>query len=166
MADTLPSDLTALARACADLLIARKETVGVSESSSGGLVAAALLSVPGASNYFLGASITYARPAARAFMGIERLPPGMRSSSEPYAVFMATRVSERLGSVWGLSETGAAGPAGNGYGDPAGHTCLATAGPVELVRTLQTGSADREANMLTFAQATLTLLRDALTEAR
>ncbi len=163
--DTLPPELTRLAQACSALLFARKETVGVSESSAGGLVAAALLSVPGASAYFLGGSVTYARPAARVFMGIEKLPDGMRSSSEPYANLMAARVRERLEATWGLAETGAAGPTGNRYGDDAGHSCMATAGPVALVRTLETGSADREGNMIAFAVATLTLLLEALRKA-
>lgn len=158
----IPSALTRLAGECAEILVARRETLGISESSSGGLVAASLLSVPGASRFFLGASITYARPAARAFMGIERLPPGMRSSTEPYAAFMADTVRERLGSIWGLAETGAAGPEGNGYGDPAGHTCMAVAGPRRTVTTLRTGQSDREANMIAFAEATLILLRDTL----
>jgi nicotinamide-nucleotide amidase len=166
MADTLPAELTRLAQACSALLFARKETIAVSESSAGGLVSAALLSVPGASAYFLGGSVTYARPAARVFMGIEKLPEGMRSSSEPYAALMATRVRERLGATWGLCETGAAGPTGNSYGDAAGHSCMATAGPIALVRTIETERAGREANMVAFAIATLILLHTALAEAR
>jgi len=165
-ANTLPAELTRLAKACAALLVARKETIGVSESSAGGLVSAALLAVPGASAYFLGGSVTYARPAARVFMGIEKLPEGMRSSSEPYAALMAGQVRERLAATWGLSETGAAGPTGNGYGDAAGHSCMATAGPVALLRTLETASGDRESNMIAFALATLTLLHEALKTAR
>lgn len=165
MTDTLPADLTRLARACAALLFARKETIAVSESSAGGLVAAALLAVPGASAYFLGGSVTYARPAARVFMGIEKLPDGMRSSSEPYAAFMAARVRERLEATWGLCETGAAGPTGNGYGDAAGHSCMATAGPVALVRTIETAHGNREGNMVAFAAATLNLLHEALKQA-
>lgn len=160
--ELIPPTLTRLAHACAERLFDRKETVGISESSSGGLVAAALLSVPGASAYFYGASVTYARPAARAFMGIERLPPGIRSSTEPYARIMAGTVRERLGSVWGVSETGAAGPAGNSYGDATGHTCVAVAGPVSLSRVLKTGVPDREPNMVLFAEATLQLFLDAL----
>lgn len=161
----LPAELTRLARACAALLAARRETIGISESSAGGLVSAALLSVPGASAYFLGGSVTYARPAARAFLGVEQLPEGMRSSSEPYAAHMATQVRLRLQSTWGLCESGAAGPTGNGYGDAAGHSCFAVVGPVALVRTLETRSRDREANMIAFAVATLGLLEEALRQA-
>ncbi|MGV2979285.1 CinA family protein [Camelimonas sp. ID_303_24] len=166
MTELIPPSLTRLAHACAERLFARKETVGVSESSSGGLVAAALLSVPGASAYFYGASVTYARPAARAFMGIERLPPGIRSSTEPYARIMAGIVSERLGATWGVSETGAAGPAGNSYGDSTGHSCMAVVGPVNLSRIIKTGEPGRERNMVLFAEATLQLFLEALESPR
>lgn len=161
-ADTIPPRLTRLAQACAERLVARQETIGVSESSAGGLVAAALLSVPGASAYFIGASVTYSRPAARGLLGVERLPPGVRSSTEPYAAFMAETVRERLGATWGLCETGASGPSTNRYGDPTGHTCLAIAGPATATRTLRTGLGEREPNMIAFAEAALQLLHDTL----
>jgi nicotinamide mononucleotide (NMN) deamidase PncC len=105
----------------------------------------------------------YTAAAREALLGITPVEmAGLRSSSEPYALLLATRARERLGATWGLAETGAAGPTGNRYGDAAGHTCLAITGPVELVRTLETGSADREANMRLFAEAALALLDEGL----
>jgi nicotinamide mononucleotide (NMN) deamidase PncC len=83
---------------------------------------------------------------------------GMRSASEPYALLLAQTAKERLGATWGLSETGASGPTGNPYGDAAGHSCLAISGPLETAITLETGSADRIANMHAFATEALTLL--------
>jgi nicotinamide mononucleotide (NMN) deamidase PncC len=65
---------------------------------------------------------------------------------------------ERLNTTWGLAEAGAAGPTGNRYGDPAGHTCIAIAGRSERAITLRTGSADRQANMRAFAARALELL--------
>jgi PncC family amidohydrolase len=156
-------DLREAAEAIAAKLKARKETVAVSESSSGGLVSAALLSVGGASVYFQGGAVVYTRIAGKSLFGIQREElAGMRSSSEPYALFMARRVREHLGATWGLCETGAAGPTGNGYGDAAGHSCFAIAGPVEKSVTLETGSADRFANMQVFALGALKLLDAAL----
>jgi PncC family amidohydrolase len=156
-------ELLAAAEAIALKLKARKETVAVSESSSGGLVSAALLSVGGASAYFQGGAVVYTRIAGKSLFGIQREElAGMRSSSEPYALFMARRVRERLGASWGLCETGAAGPTGNGYGDAAGHSCFAIAGAVEKSVTLETGSPDRVANMLAFAAGALQLLDEAL----
>jgi nicotinamide mononucleotide (NMN) deamidase PncC len=87
---------------------------------------------------------------------------GLRSASEPYAQLVARRIRAQLGATWGLSETGAAGPTGNRYGDAAGHACIAVSGPVESVITLETGSAEREANMWTFAQRALELLESCL----
>ena len=89
---------------------------------------------------------------------------GVRSASEPYALILAQTVRENHGATWGLAETGAAGPTGNGYGDPAGHTCLAVSGSTETATTLRTGSSDRQSNMTAFAIAALDLLVAALEE--
>ena len=147
------------AAALASLLRTRRETIAVVESSAGGLIAAALLAQPGASAYFMGGAVIYTAPAREALLGITAAEmQGLRSASEPYAMLLARRARERLGTTWGLAETGAAGPTGNRYGDAAGHTCLAIAGRSEHVRTLETGSDDREANMRAFSAADLALL--------
>jgi nicotinamide-nucleotide amidase len=157
------NELDSLARSLATILKDRKETIAVAESSSGGLISAALLSVPGASAYFLGGGVIYTQAARRALL---RLPDesvkGIRSSSEPYAVLKARTIRELLGATWGLAETGATGPTGNRYGDAAGHACIAIAGPVERVITLETGHDDREKNMWAFAKRALALLETAL----
>jgi PncC family amidohydrolase len=148
----LASEITAL-------LKERRETIAVAESSTGGLVSAALLAVPGASAYFVGGAVVYTRQARRALLSIpDEAVKGMRSASEPYALLLARTAVERFSASWGLAETGAAGPSGNRYGDAAGHCCLAIAGPVERSVTLETGSADRQANMRRFAASALELL--------
>lgn len=152
-------ELTGIAEQIAAKLIERKQTVAVAESSAGGLISAALLSVPGASAYFLGGAVVYTREARRLLMEIgDAEMKGLRSSSEPYAKLLASQMRARFSTTWGLSETGAAGPTGNRYGDAAGHSCMALAGPVEQVITLETGSADRQANMHEFAKAAMQLL--------
>jgi PncC family amidohydrolase len=146
-------------------LIARNETIAVAESSTGGLISAALLAVPGASAYFLGSAVVYTREARRLLMDIpDPAMSGLRSASEPYAQVLAGRIRERLGCVWGLSETGAAGPSGNRYGDPAGHSCIAVAGPAQRVMTLETASTDRLDNMRVFASTALSFLLHAMTD--
>ena len=148
-----------LAEKIAARLIERKETIAVAESSTGGLIAAALLSVPGASAYFIGGAVVYTKTARTALLGIgDADMQGLRPSTEAYARLNARRVRERLGTTWALGETGATGPTGNRYGDAAGHTCIAVAGPVERAITLETGSADRQANMEAFARRALELL--------
>ena len=141
------------------LLKARQQTVAVAESSTGGLISAALLAVPGASAYFLGGGVIYTAPARTGLLGIGAAEmDGMRSSSEPYALLMAHTVRDRLGAAWGLAETGASGPTGNRYGDAPGHSCIAVVGTTEEVITLETGKDGREDNMWTFARAALELL--------
>ena len=138
--------LIPLAEQAAVLLIRRKETISVAESSTGGLIAAALLSVPGASVYFVAGAVVYTRQARKALMDIpDSALAGMRSASEPYALLLARTACGRFGTSWGLAETGAAGPTGNRYGDAAGHACFAVAGPAERAITLETGNSDRRA---------------------
>ena len=152
--------LLPLAEQVALLLKQRRETIAVAESSAGGLIAAVLLAVPGASAYFLGGAVVYTRKARELLMQLPReAVAGMRSASEPYALLLARTASERFSASWGLAETGAAGPTGNPYGDAAGHSCIAIAGVTEEVITLETGSADRVANMRAFTAAALELLQ-------
>jgi nicotinamide-nucleotide amidase len=155
--------LAALAAAIAARLKERGETIAVAESSTGGLISATLLCVPGASAYFLGGAVVYTRQARRALVAIpDEAMAGIRSASEPYAQLLARTVRAQHGATWGLSETGATGPAGNRYGDPAGHSCIGLAGPSERVLTLRTGSAERQANMQAFAAKALATLLEAI----
>jgi PncC family amidohydrolase len=156
-------DLLAKAEKLGALLKSRNATVAVAESSSGGLISAALLAVPGASAYFQGGAVVYTQTARTALLGITDVEmAGMRASSEPYAQLLARTVRTRFGTTWGLAESGAAGPTGNRYGDSAGHCCIAVSGPVEKVITLETASADRVANMRIFASAVLDLFTEAV----
>jgi nicotinamide-nucleotide amidase len=159
------SALNDIAHRIGRLLVERRETVAVSESSAGGLISAALLSVPGASAYYLGGAVVYTPKARDALLGIstrQMVESGIRSASEPWAALMAKTIRDSHGATWGLSETGATGPTGNRYGDPAGHACLGVDGPVTMAMTLRTGSDDRTANMHAFAAAALGLFEDAL----
>jgi nicotinamide-nucleotide amidase len=159
----MDQELTTIGAAIGARLKERKETIGIAESSAGGLISAALLAVPGASAYFLGGGVIYTQAARRALLQVpDETVKGIRSSTEAYALVKARTIRERLGATWGLAETGASGPTGNRYGDAAGHACFAIAGPVERAVTLETGHGDREANMGVFAKAALELLAAAL----
>ena len=152
-------DLVDIAEQIAAQLMARKQTIAVAESSTGGLIAAALLAVPGASAYFKGGAVVYTREARRLLMDIpDEAMKGFRSASEPYAKLLAEQMRRRFETNWGLSETGATGPTGNRYGDAAGHSCMAVAGAATKVITLETGISDRAGNMQTFAKTALELL--------
>jgi PncC family amidohydrolase len=151
--------LLPLAEKIAASLIARRQTIAIAESSTGGLVAATLLAVPGASAYFLGGAVVYTKSARAALLGIgDAEMQGLRPATEDYSLLIARLVRERHGATWGFGETGATGPSGNRYGDPAGHTCLAVAGLTERAVTLRTGNANRLANMDAFAKRSLELL--------
>ncbi len=146
-------------------LKARGETIAIAESSTGGLISAALLSIGGASAYFRGGSVIYTAYARSGFLDIPNpLPaPIERASTEPYALLLADTVRARLQSSWGLGETGATGPTGNRYGDKAGHTCIAVTGSgFSKSITLETASPDRIANMRAFGVRALELLAEAL----
>ena len=162
MLSAMPNDLS-IAAALAALLKERKQTLAVAESSAGGLISATLLAVPGASAYFVGGGVIYTQAARRGLLRVgDDAVKGIRSSSEAYAQLKAKAVRELMGATWGLAETGASGPTGNRYGDAAGHACIAVAGPVERVITVETGDADRERNMWAFTRAALKLLEDAV----
>ena len=153
------TELSSIAASVGALLKRHQQTVAVAESAAGGLISASLVAIPGASAYYVGGSVIYTRASQH---GLLRVPDeamaDIRASTEAYALINARTVRELLGTTWSLSETGASGPTGNRYGDSAGHACIAVAGPVERVITLETGVADREANMWTFAKAALDLL--------
>ena len=163
--------LASMAEAVGALLQARGETIAVSESSTGGLIAAALLAVPGASAYFIGGGALYTHQAREALLQVRLTDhPGMRASTEPYALLCATAVRERLGATWGIGETGAAGPSGNRYGDPSDEETgtlmeyLDGQKKRNLVLTFGGGvqEVQREANMWRFARAALALLEETI----
>lgn len=145
------------------LLKARKETIAISESSAGGLISAALVAVPGCSAFYLGGGVIYTKIAREQLAGIPREDvKGLRSATEPYARLLARRARERLGATWGVAETGASGPTGNAYGDAPGHCAIAVSGPMDAALIVETGVADREANMREFARRALKLLESCL----
>jgi nicotinamide-nucleotide amidase len=151
-----------LARTVAAKLTERGETVAVAEGSCGGLVAASLLAVPGASKYFVGGSVIYTRAAKEALYPNRETEKGMRGATEAWATWLAQAARDAMGTTWGIGEGGAAGPA-NPYGDPAGHAWFAVAGPDGVTtRHLLTGIDDRPSNMIEFTKAAIALLDDCL----
>ena len=152
------SSLLKMGSPVGELLKQRGQTVAVSESAAGGIVSAALLSVPGASGYYLGGASVYTQTARRCLLRFSDAEAQQRGSTEEYATLVAATMRDLLGADWTIGESGAAGPSGNRYGDPAGHVALAVVGPVTATRIVQTGSDGREENMWAFAQAALDLL--------
>jgi nicotinamide-nucleotide amidase len=164
--ECLMQDLVKRASELAARLKAGNHTVAVAESSTGGMLSAALLAVPGASAYFIGGAVVYTRASRRVLLGIsDEAMAGMRPSTEAYALLVARTAQQRFATTWALGETGAAGPTGNRYGDASGHSCIAVVGPVERAITLETGSTDRFGNMEAFTAAALDLLMQVMDKA-
>ncbi|MCU1368593.1 MAG: hypothetical protein JWL72_4239 [Ilumatobacteraceae bacterium] len=156
------AELTGPAERIGAILRERGETVGVAEGSAGGLISAALLSVPGASKYYLGGAVIYTGAAVKTWVsGAVERPAELRGATEAFATYLARSTVVRLGSTWAIGEAGAAGPA-NPYGDPAGHSWLAIAGPTESARRILTGLDVRPDNMVAFALAALALFAETL----
>jgi len=156
-------DLVSLAEKVAAILTARRQTIAIAESSTGGLISAALVAVPGASAYFLGGGVVYTRQSRRLLLDIpDAALDGIRPSTEPYALMMARTAQKSFAATWALAETGATGPTGNRYGDPAGHSCIAIAGFAESAMTLETGKSERLENMHAFTEAALNFLLQAV----
>ncbi len=160
------TELAGMAGPAGALLKARGESVAVAESSAGGLISAALLAVPGASAYFKGGGAVYTTAAKQVLMGMtDAAMAEARAATETHAMHLAHAAGGQLGATWGIGETGAAGPSGNRYGDPPGHTCIGVAGPVCRAITVRTGLTDRAENMAAFARAALELLETCIREA-
>ncbi|MFF3733586.1 CinA family protein [Streptomyces sp. NPDC002476] len=130
--------MTAAARAL-ELLAQRGETLAVAESLTGGLVAAELTSVPGASRSFRGSVTAYATPLKRELLGVDGALLAERGAVDAdVARQMATGVRRVLGADWGVATTGVAGPDPQD-GKPVGTVFVAVSGPdgAENVDTLR-----------------------------
>jgi nicotinamide-nucleotide amidase len=157
-------ELLPLAEKIAEVLKARRETIAVAESSSGGLISAALLSVPGASAYYLGGAVVYTLQSRRVLLDLpDSAFARLRGLTEELALVLARGARQRFAATWAISEIGAAGPTGSRYGDPPGTTCIAVGGPTERALIVRTGNSERVANMGAFASEALKLLSSCLT---
>ena len=152
------NNIVKLSSEIANLLKKNKQTVSVIESSSGGLISSALLSQQGASAYYMGGQVIYTLQSIKAITGLrmrELKEKNIRSSSEPFALLIAQKAHGLYETDWAIGESGAAGPTGNGYGDPAGYTCFAVAGKQERTSHIYTNSKIRIENMEAFTKAAL-----------
>ena len=159
-------DLISIAAKLGDALKTRRETIGVAESSSGGLISTALLAIPGASAYYLGGAVVYTLQSRRVLLDLpDSAFAGLRGLTEELALVLARGARQRFATTWSISEVGAAGPTGSRYGDPPGTSCIAVAGTIERALKIHTGNPDRVANMRVFAARALELLSECLVAA-
>ncbi|MFE5615713.1 CinA family protein [Streptomyces sp. NPDC056470] len=112
------------------LLAERGQTLAAAESLTGGLVAAELTSVPGASASFRGSVTAYATALKRDLLQVDGTLLAERGAVDPeVALQMAAGARLRLGADWGVATTGVAGPEPQD-GQPVGTVYVAVAGPV------------------------------------
>jgi nicotinamide-nucleotide amidase len=141
------------------------QSVAVAESSTGGLISASLLAVPGASAYFRGGSVIYTLESRKALLGLSRADvEGLEPLTEAMVMRFAQKARTQLDTTWGIAELGVAGPTGARYGHPPGISVIGIDGPNPLSLRIETGSDNRESNMQTFTEQALQLLDKALDE--
>ncbi|MEU9092244.1 CinA family protein [Streptomyces sp. NPDC087901] len=113
------------------LLVERGESLAVAESLTGGLVAAELTSVPGASQAFRGSVTAYATPLKSEVLGVDAELLAARGAVDAeVARQMAAGVRRALGADWGVATTGVAGPEPQD-GQPVGTVFVAVCGPCD-----------------------------------
>jgi nicotinamide-nucleotide amidase len=151
-------------QAIVSALTSRGQTVAVAESLTGGLVAAALTTVPGSSAVFVGAIVAYATGLKTALLGV---PADLLAQHGPVhpdvAAAMATGVRTRLGATYGIATTGVAGP-GPADGQPAGTVFVAVSGPGPVTVSALNLSGSRAEVRAAAVEAVLSLLVSALPE--
>ncbi|WP_285709478.1 CinA family protein [Erythrobacter oryzae] len=149
----------------AALLRARGEKVAVADGATGGLIAASLLTVPGALDFFVGGGVVYSFRARDVLLALPREAyKGMRGATEDYALLQARAIRDNFGAEWGIAESGSVGGSSHPSGAPAGRSVVAIVGPEhkKVISTIETGSDDRIANMEAFTRNALEALKDAL----
>ena len=151
---------TSLAEVVGAQLVARGETLAAAESCTGGLLAAMVTDVPGASRWFIEGAVTYSNAAKTARLGVPaELIEEHGAVSEEVARAMAEGIRDAASSTWGVSVTGVAGPTGGTPAKPVGTVHLAVAGPAGTAhRRLRLGF-DRPRNRILSAWAALDLVR-------
>jgi nicotinamide-nucleotide amidase len=128
-ADLGPAAVPEAAHAVVARLAAAGETLAVAESLTGGLLAARVVDVPGASAVLRGAVVAYATDLKHSLLGVDGDLLAREGAVDPeVATQMAEGVRERLGATWGVATTGVAGP-GPQDGRPPGTVYLGIAGP-------------------------------------
>ena len=138
----------------------------MADGATGGMIAASLLTVPGALDFFVGGGVVYSFRARDVLFDLPREAyKGMRGASEDYALLQARAIRDNFHAEWGLAESGSVGGSTHPSGAPAGRSVAALVGPdgFAATRIIETGSDDRIANMHAFTRNALELIADELT---
>ncbi|ALE16654.1 hypothetical protein AMC99_01360 [Altererythrobacter epoxidivorans] len=163
---SLLAELHPQAHRIAELLRARGEKIAVADGATGGLIAASLLTMPGALDFFVGGGVVYSFRARDVLFDLPRETyKGMRGATAEYALTQARAIRDNFGAEWGIAESGSVGGSTHPTGAAPGTSCVAVVGPdgFETYGITETGSNDRIANMEAFTRAALDFLAEVLT---
>jgi nicotinamide-nucleotide amidase len=142
----------------------RSATLATAESLTGGLVCAALVDIPGASDVVRGGVVAYAVDVKVAALGVPAdLVERLGTVHESIARAMAEGARQRLGATHAVATTGVAGPDPS-EGRPVGTVHVTVAGPEGTVDRAYSFEGDRPTIRRAACQAALILLRDALAD--
>ncbi|EKG18025.1 CinA [Macrophomina phaseolina MS6] len=161
-----PAELREIVHEVVELLKDRGETISCGETAAGGLISAAILSVPGASAVYKGGLTLYTLESRLAFGGWTQEQIDNFTGPSIYCVLgLAEHLRGQLKSTYAVAESGSAGPSNWGKTDnmKAGYVALAVASSAGCVeREIETGLVDRDANMVRFAAEALRLVKDVI----
>lgn len=179
-----PEDVSKIVQEIAEILRSRNQTLAISEAACGGLISAYIVSVPGASNFYIGGKLVYSLKQRLKLSGwSEEEISNYMGPSQQVALKLARTAKYELGSTYVLSETGYAGPSNdlhilNGDDDKedtkgktesddksqsVGTVYIGLSGPDGEASTWKnTGSVDRSKNMTEFAKLGLEFLLEQL----
>jgi PncC family amidohydrolase len=159
-----PLEDDTLAAEIGELLMARGEKVAVSETTSGGLISARMLSVPGASRWFEAGLVPYSSPTKWEVLGIDREIAREHGAVSPqWTTATAEAIRRATGVAWGVAESGIAGPQGSRRSPkPVGSVAMAVAGPKGAAAEEHVFTGSRAMVMVQICERALELLRETL----
>ena len=139
------------------------KTVSTAESCTGGTISALFTSVPGSSEYFLGAATSYANSVKTAVLGVpeEVIRQHGAVSSECVAA-MAEGARRITGSDYSVATSGIAGPGGGSVEKPVGTVWIGVSSPKETKTYKMVFKGDRKRNIERFSANALNILRQTL----
>lgn len=147
------------------LLLAKKRTLALAESCTGGFISHRITRIAGSSAYYLGGAVTYANEAKTKFLGVSPATLEKHGAvSEQTALEMSQGIRERTGATIGIAVTGIAGPGGGSPEKPVGTVWLSIAGPLSHQARRWQFHGERERIILGASQAALNWLRLTLLE--
>lgn len=142
--DCYGTDQDSLASVVGELLRKRGETLAVAESCTGGGLGQRITNISGSSEYFWGGMIAYDNQVKIKFLKVDPATLAEQGAvSGAVAEQMAAGVKEQLGTTWGISITGVAGPGGGTSGKPVGLVFIGLAGPQDWVSHREYRIGDR-----------------------